>query len=144
MTISVLDVAEYILEKQGPMSTMKLQKLVYYSQAWSLVWDEDVLFPEPIEAWANGPVVRDLWNRHQGVFRVSAGDLGGSSQKLSPTQRESVDAVLDYYGDKPAQWLSDLTHEERPWKRARKGLDEGERGFREISPESLQDFYSSL
>lgn len=57
---SVYDVATYILEKQGAMTTWKLQKLVYYSQAWSLVWDDDVLFPEEIEAWANGPVVREL------------------------------------------------------------------------------------
>ena len=57
---SVFDVAAYILERQGPMTTWKLQKLVYYSQAWSLVWDDDVLFPEEIEACANGPVVREL------------------------------------------------------------------------------------
>ena len=41
---SVFDVAAYILEKQGEMTTLKLQKLVYYSQAWSLVWDEKPLF----------------------------------------------------------------------------------------------------
>lgn len=34
---SVFDVAAYVLEKMGPMSAMKLQKLVYYSQAWALV-----------------------------------------------------------------------------------------------------------
>ena len=38
--IQVFDVAAYILQKTGSMTTMKLQKLVYYSQAWSLVWDE--------------------------------------------------------------------------------------------------------
>ncbi len=32
------DVAQYILEKQGEMTSIKLQKLVYYTQAWSLVW----------------------------------------------------------------------------------------------------------
>ena len=57
--VSVLDVAAYILKKLGSMTTMKLQKLVYYSQAWSLVWDEQSLFIESIEAWANGPVVSD-------------------------------------------------------------------------------------
>ena len=53
--IRVFDVAAYILEQKGSMTTMKLQKLVYYSQAWSLVWDEKPLFEEAIEAWANGP-----------------------------------------------------------------------------------------
>ena len=51
------DVAAYILQKKGEMTAMKLQKLVYYSQAWSVVWDERPLFHEKIEAWANGPVV---------------------------------------------------------------------------------------
>jgi uncharacterized phage-associated protein len=54
---SVFDVAQYILRKQGGMTTMKLQKLVYYAQAWSLVWDEEPLFDQPIEAWSNGPGV---------------------------------------------------------------------------------------
>jgi len=58
---SVHDVAAYILREQGAMSTWKLQKLVYYSLAWHLVWDDEPLFEEPIQAWANGPVVRALY-----------------------------------------------------------------------------------
>jgi len=49
---------------------MKLQKLVYYSQAWALVWDEEPLFTERVEAWANGPVVPDLYREHKGLFKV--------------------------------------------------------------------------
>lgn len=48
---TVFDVAAYILEKKGEMTAWKLQKLVYYSQAWSLVWDQRPLFAERIEAW---------------------------------------------------------------------------------------------
>ncbi|MDY6802276.1 MAG: DUF4065 domain-containing protein, partial [Cyanobacteriota bacterium] len=55
--VKVMDVAAYILKKLGPLSAMKLHKLLYYSQAWSLVWDEQPLFSERIEAWANGPVI---------------------------------------------------------------------------------------
>jgi uncharacterized phage-associated protein len=43
---------------------MKLQKLVYYAQAWALVWDDEPIFDEEIEAWANGPVVRGLYEAH--------------------------------------------------------------------------------
>jgi uncharacterized phage-associated protein len=67
---AVLDVAQFILRRHGPMSAMKLQKLVCYSQAWSLVWDEKRLFPARIEAWANGPVVTKLYQAHRGQFRV--------------------------------------------------------------------------
>ena len=33
---TALDVAKYVLEQQGPMTTLKLEKLVYYAQAWSV------------------------------------------------------------------------------------------------------------
>lgn len=52
---NVFDVAKYILVQRGEMSTMKLQKLCYYCQAWSLVWDDKPLFEEEFQAWANVP-----------------------------------------------------------------------------------------
>jgi len=63
---NVFDVARYILKHTGPVTAWKLQKLVYYSQAWSLVWDVRPLFPERIEAWANGPVCPELYAQHRG------------------------------------------------------------------------------
>ena len=68
---SVHDVAAAILERTGPIDTFKLQKLAYYCQAWHLVWDEEPLFKARIEAWANGPVVRALYDKHRGSYRVS-------------------------------------------------------------------------
>jgi hypothetical protein len=52
--VSAHDVAAYILKQTGEITAMKLQKLVYYSQAWSLVWDEEPLFSERVEAWRMG------------------------------------------------------------------------------------------
>lgn len=140
---SAHDVAAYILHRSGPLSAMKLQKLVYYSQAWSLVWDDRPLFPERIEAWANGPVVRELYDRHRGQFDVR-GWPDGDADALDTEQRETVDAVLDYYGWRNAQVLSDMTHMETPWRAAREGLPDGERGSREISLASMMEYYSSL
>lgn len=54
---TIFDAAKFILEQLGQMSTMKLQKLCYYAQAWSLVWDDAPLFEEDFQAWANGPVL---------------------------------------------------------------------------------------
>lgn len=140
---SVHDVAAYILKKRGLMTAMKLQKLVYYSQAWSLVWDEKPLFKEQIEAWANGPVVRSLYGLHSGQFQVDQWKWG-NPDALTKDERASVDAVLDFYGDKPSWWLSNLTHQEAPWLNARKGLTPGERGDREISHAAMAEYYGSL
>ncbi|MCW2756027.1 MAG: hypothetical protein JWQ32_3438 [Marmoricola sp.] len=137
------DVAAYILERRGPMSAMKLQKLVYYSYAWHLVWEEKRLFPERIQAWANGPVVRNLYAHHRGEFSVSSWPAGDAS-RLSPAQQTSIEAVLDFYGDKSAAWLSELTHREEPWLRARRGMSPGERGEVPITDASMAEYYGSL
>ena len=137
------DVAAYILKKTGAITAMKLQKLVYYAQAWSLVWDEKPLFHARIEAWANGPVVPVLYNEHRGMFKVAPWPKG-TPQALNREQRETIDGVLNFYGDKTSQWLSDLTHNEEPWRAARQGVGVGARGCREITHASMMEYYSSL
>ena len=143
---NVFDVAAYILDKQGPVTTWKLQKLVYYCQCWSLVWDDDELFPEEIEAWANGPVCRELYTAHVRRFRLrSSVELGqGSPDVLTKDQRDTVDSVLNYYGNESPQYLSDLTHTEDPWKNARSGIPDHERGNKIIPKEHMAEYYSSL
>lgn len=140
---SAHDVAAYILTKRRPLSAMKLQKLVYYSQAWSTVWDDRTLFPERIEAWANGPVVPELYQRHRGQFEIREWPHGDPG-RLDEEARATVDAVLEYYGPRNAQTLSDMTHSEDPWRLARVGVPDGERGNSVITPASLSEYYSSL
>ncbi|NNH67983.1 Panacea domain-containing protein [Rhizobium laguerreae] len=142
--MSVRDVAEYILRSRGEMTAMKLQKLVYYCQAWSLVWDERPLFDEPIQAWANGPVSPDLYDVHRGRFTLRSGQVGGDPSKLDKDAEDTIKAVLDVYGNKSAQWLSDLTHSEQPWAEARDGLDPGDRSSRLISHAAMAEYYGSL
>lgn len=143
MKTTVFDVAKYILEKCGTMSTMKLQKLVYYCQAWALVWDEKPLFNEEIEAWANGPVVAVLYQAHKGMFVIS--DIKeGTSSNLDANQKDTIDNVLKTYSSRSAKWLIDLTHMEDPWLDAREGLNYDERGNRTITPIAMFNYYSIL
>ncbi len=139
------DVAQYILEQRGGMTTWKLQKLVYYCQAWSLVWDDEPMFDDDIQAWANGPVVRRLYDLHAAKFRVSK-IKGGDPSRLRRVQRETIDAVLETYGDKSPQWLSNLTHREAPWQETRRkaGLSEGERGEAVIPLGAMAEYYGGL
>lgn len=140
---SAHDVARYILREQGTLSTVKLQKLVYYSQAWHLVWEDAPLFHERIEAWANGPVVPDLYGEHRGEFQRSSWKRG-SIQNLTVSERAAIDSVLAFYGPKDAWYLSELTHREQPWKEARQGLPAGARGSSEITTASMAEYYGSL
>lgn len=139
------DVAKYILTKNGQLTAMKLQKLVYYSQAWSLVWDEAPLFEESIEAWMNGPVIPSLYNLHSGKYYVTSNDIAiGNESNLTNNQKDTIDHVLEYYGDKSSKWLSDLTHMEEPWINARNGLSPAERGNREITKSAMAEYYTSI
>lgn len=142
--VTVFDVAKYILGKTGPITTMKLHKLVYYSQAWSLVWDERPLFGENIEAWANGPVVPDLYQAHRGKYLISPNDIEGNIDHFDTTAIETIDAILKGYGSKSAQWLIELTHQEDPWLKAREGIPAGARSSNTISLSDMADYYSGL
>ena len=124
------------------MTCMKLQKLAFYSQAWSLVWDDLPLFDERIEAWVNGPVSPALYDRHRGQFQVA--QWRGDATQLNQDQRETVDAVINFYGKHSSQQLSQMTHQEEPWIKARRGLGRSERGNREITLASMADYYGGL
>lgn len=141
---TILDVASYILARKGEMSAMKLQKLAYYSQAWSLVWDEEPLFENKFEAWANGPVSPTLYELHRGIFVVDAGMVKGNPNELTVDQKETVDGVLEFYGAHSAQWLSDLTHKEDPWKDARGDLPPMARSNAVITTAAMHEYYSAL
>jgi len=144
--MSVRDVAEYVLRKCGPMTAMKLQKLVYYAQAWSLVWDERPLFNERIEAWANGPVCRALYSAHHKQFMVEPGQILSGAPNLDADAVRTIDSVLEFYGNKSAQWLSDLTHLEDPWNGARRraGVSDGAPCEEEITLADMHEYYSGL
>lgn len=126
------------------MTSIKLQKLVYYCQAWSLVWDEEPLFQEAVEAWAMGPVVHELYLAHRGQFQLDCW-LQGDPAKLAPHQIETIDVVLEFYGEKSTQWLVELSHQEKPWKDAcGDDAQPGERCENTISHAAMADYYTSL
>jgi uncharacterized phage-associated protein len=138
------DVAAYILDQCGEMTAMRLQKLVYYAKAWHLVWENSPLFPEEIEAWANGPVVRSLYADHRKQMMVAPGDITGKTDTLTPDEKESVDAVIGYYGHMKAYELSDLTHNEAPWRDARGETPPGEPSRAVITDKAMYEYYDGL
>jgi uncharacterized phage-associated protein len=117
---NVFDVAHYILVANGgKMSTVKLQKLCYYAQAWHLARHGVPLFPEEFEKWELGPVCRELYRIHRGQITIAAHSIPvelRTNDALSSDESGTVELVLDQYGDLEGDGLSKLTHEEDPWK----------------------------
>lgn len=102
------------------MSTWKLQKLCYYSQALHLAWTEKSIFGEDFEAWANGSVCPELFHAHQGKFSVNINDFAkGTPENLTEDEKDSVNAVLRDYGSMEPYDLREQMHNEEPWKNTR-------------------------
>lgn len=139
--VSVFDVAAFIVARTGTVQPMKLQKLVYYAQAWSLVRDNEPMLSERFEAWRYGPVCPELYRSHAGADVVPVPYPLGDASQLSPAAQQTVLAVLRAYGRKSSAWLSDLTHREDPWRKARAGLPLDARSNSEITLESMRMYY---
>lgn len=142
MTTTAHDVAAAVLERTGAVSAYKLQKLVYYAQAWSLVWDGVPLFDESIEAWGHGPVVPSLYRSNAGQWKVAT--ARGSSENLSTAALATIDEVVRFYGAWDGDFLSELTHREQPWLDARGGLPHNATSKAPIARGLMRDFYASF
>lgn len=141
---SVFDVAKYILHKMGRISTWKLQKLCYYSQAWSLAWTGNPLFLEDFEAWSNGPVCRPLFNKHKGLFVVDENSISGDIAALDDDQQDTINIVIEDYGKMQPYELRGQTHIEKPWLDARGDLPEGAYCDEIISKSSMAEYYGAF
>jgi uncharacterized phage-associated protein len=92
-------------------------------------------------------VCRTLYIRHKGRYAVGPdipiwGDA--NPDNLSATEKETIDSVLEYYGDKPGYWLRELTHLEDPWIQAREGVPLMEHCENEITHEMMRLYYGRL
>lgn len=134
-----IDAARYILHLAGqepefePITQMRLHKLLYYVQAWSLVDQNAPLFPEQLRAWKHGPMVKAIRDEFSAYDRapIPAPD-NWHADVLSASERAIIESVWESYkAYSPAQ-LRKMTHHERPWREAR-----GDRSEEEPSDEPM-------
>ena len=141
---NVFDAADFFrLKAGGAIEQMQLQKLLYYSQGWSIANDLGPIFSERIEAWVNGPVVPQLWEQQRNNYLVRT-IPGADPQRISPSHTALLEKIWQSYSKYTGVALSRLTHAEPPWLDARRGLPEGMRSNREITQESMRNFFVSL
>lgn len=147
---TIFDVAKYFLNKlsyedESTITPLKLQKLCYYAQAWSYVWDGDKLFEQDFQAWAHGPANSDLYDLYKkyGAREIPIPDEIDLSV-FTKEQIETMDVIWNEYGIYDGKYLERLTHQEEPWRNARRGYSPGERCSVIISKESIRDYFSSL
>lgn len=150
--VSALYLSYYVLSSV-PSTQLKLQKLVYYCEAWHLAYLEHPLIDEDFEAWIHGPAVRSLWDHYKTNGMYANLFLTPESttkikdyfnRVLQPEQVELIGDVLKEYGDKSAYHLESLTHSELPWREARNGYGQNQRSESVISKKTMKEYYQSL
>jgi uncharacterized phage-associated protein len=151
--MTIQDACDYIIVKvragDESLSLLKLQKLLYYVQAWYLAFHSSTLFDGKFQAWVHGPVNRQIYDRFSATkslySEVSKSDISEDfdPDKIPTKSRNHIDAVLDVYAKYTGAQLEALTHEESPWVNARKGYSASARCENEISETAMQKYYSA-
>ena len=110
-------------EEGDGISNLKLQKLLYLCQGWSLAERDAALFEEDFKAWLHGPVIPAIYQRFKehgwGPIPPQAPIAVDPDEHLSEAERELVEMVWRNYGHMEAKDLEYLTHADKPWLDAR-------------------------
>jgi uncharacterized phage-associated protein len=136
---TIMKTAGYLKQKKEDLSSYRLQKLVYYTQALSLVFKPEPLFADLPEAWANGPAYPEVYYKNRDrLIDNSLGDL------LTDEDREIVDCVLECFGRFDGDTLVEITHREEPWIKARGDLPPDAPSNEIIPLESINEYFSKV
>lgn len=143
------DLANWILLRVDDVNHLKLQKLLYFCQAWHLAIFEQPLIDDDFEAWVHGPVSRKIWNKFRGysvlyttIDKPNDTKLVNSVESvLAKDQIQLLNDVLLEYGDKTSYDLERLTHADKPWVKTRGGLSIDEKSEKIISKELIKETY---
>jgi len=152
---SSINISDYIIsrvtaEGDSDLSTLKLQKLLYYCQSWYLAFYSKPLFEEDFQAWVHGPVNRELYNLYkESKFLYSAITISDITEPkiddiLTEEVKDHVNVVLETYAPYSAYELEVMTHTEKPWIDARQGCGPYDRCNVVISKDAMKRYYSSL
>ena len=148
-------VSQWFLSRSS-MSNKKLQKLCYYAYCWFIVFFNDiesitednigeirVLCTDRFQAWIHGPVSPRLYHRYKEYGWHIIPQLA-STPEVSAELESLLEQVWEAYGSFTADELENISHGEMPWKKARKGYQDGDACSNEISIYDILRYYSSL
>lgn len=143
---SALDIAKYIIciaqDNGDNITNLKLQKLLYYAQAWFLVNNENKkLFTDSIIAWQYSPVVQVVYDEYKSFGRlpIELKDYDGKCDNLSDNVKTYLNEFCETFLDFSATALASMTHQEEPW------IEAISKGYgSEVNTDTMYNFYSKM
>lgn len=142
-------VAQYLIKYLGDVTPMALQKLLYYVQAFFAVLNDQVcIFDDVCEAWTYGPVYPEVYRRYReyGCASIELSDMRylQPDLRLSPRELEIITAVANSFGGLSGGKLSDITHHETPWLKARGNLPDNARSCNPIDRVEIRAYFDQV
>lgn len=124
---------------------LKLQKLIYYAQAWSLALPERArpLFDEDLQAWAHGPVAESVFHEYKQAGWAALG-APEDVPDIAEDDEEHLREILAVFGEFSAKHLERMTHSEDPWLHARGDLPPEARSNAVITKDHMTAYYRAL
>lgn len=137
--MTALEVAKYLLFKANfdgeSVTNLKMQKLLYYAQAWYIVNYSVPLFEDPIKAWKFGPIVENAYHYFK-RFKYSPIQFANREkieEKIPEQEKKYLDEFYPIFIKYSASDLTQLSHNEAPWRETPQGMT--------ISIEKIKKFY---
>lgn len=151
--IDVLVLSDYIIKHYGPMSHLKLQKLLFYCDAYHLAYFDRELVSDKFEAWVHGPVCRKVYDSFKDKSVLYADisycynegdvDVDAEFERLTSDQKSLLNDILSTLSTWTGLELERATHSEAPWRNARIGYGEADKCEVEISKSETELFYKN-
>lgn len=144
LSVNLSDITDYFVwffQDHGDVITnLKLQKLLYYAQGWSLALYGKPLHEEGFEAWVHGPVVPIVYHK---LKKFTFGPILNKTKnpELTTTLKRHLNEIIDVYGAFSAFQLEYMTHQTDPWKAARGNIPIDAPSKSIISQESMKTYF---
>jgi uncharacterized phage-associated protein len=141
------NVADHLLaladERGVEVNNLKLQKLLYYAQAWHLGRFGSPLFPEKFQAWSTGPAIPALYWKYK-PWSIRHIGTHGEPPVFDAAINQLLREVADEYMPIDEYDLASLTYRETPFRNARGGVDLSEPCEAELSETDMRDYFGHL
>ena len=119
-----LDIASLFIQlanglPNDQIDNLKVNKLCYYAQGWSLVRLGYPLFDDEIQAWDYGPLIQEVYYAYRACGKNPIQDVATDfdEENLTGDERSLLTDVYVNYGKYTSSALIDMTHRDgTPWK----------------------------
>lgn len=145
----MLRVIAYVFEKLEEVTPLMLQKILYYIQGVSFALRGTPMFTEDCQAWVHGPVYPEVYDlfrdfKYNPIEDARFALFDGTTDLLTDEEKEIIDLVVNTFGLYGGKTLERITHNERPWKVARRGYGDTIPSNAELSKESIKEYFSTI